>query len=210
MSFLSEDELAAIPFRRLGRNVRISRKASIYSPERMAIGDHSRVDDFCVLSGRIEMGRNCHVAVFCNVAGGVEGVFMDDFSGLAYSSQAFTQSDDYSGKLLTNPTVPIDYRGGIRAAIHIGRHCIVGASSVVLPGVVLAEGTAVGAMSLVTKSTQEWSVYFGIPARRIKARQKDLLELERAYLNAETVAGDGCPMISDSANSEHGTTDERV
>ena len=52
-----------------------------------------------------------------------------------------------------------------------------------MPGVRVAEGTAVGAMSMVTKSTEPWSVYFGVPAKRLKARKKELLSLEKAYLD---------------------------
>ena len=64
----------------------------------------------------------------------------------------------------------------------IGKHSIVGAGSIILPGVDLAEGTSVGAMSIVRKSTEEWGVYLGNPAKKIKSRKKDLLELEKEYL----------------------------
>jgi len=53
----------------------------------------------------------------------------------------------------------------------------------VLPGLHLAEGTSVGAMTMVTKSTEPWSIHFGIPAKKIKDRKRDLLELEHQYLN---------------------------
>ncbi len=185
MAFLSFEQLQAMGFMELGHGVRISDKASIYDAGRIAIGDHSRVDDFCVLSGRISMGRNVHLAVFCNVAGGSEGVTLEDFSGLAYGCQVFSQSDDYSGRSLTNPTVPTRFKHEARKSVRIGRHCILGAQTVVLPGVHLAEGCSVGAMSMVTKSTQPWGVYFGIPAKRIKERRRDLLALEQEYLRDE-------------------------
>jgi len=38
---------------------------------------------------------------------------------------------------------------------------------------------------MVTKSTEEWSVYSGIPAKKLKDRKRDLLVLEQAYLNTE-------------------------
>ena len=53
----------------------------------------------------------------------------------------------------------------------------------VLPGVKIGNGTSVGALSLVTKSLDEWGVYFGSPAKRVKARKKDLLEQEKLLLN---------------------------
>jgi acetyltransferase-like isoleucine patch superfamily enzyme len=185
MAFLSRDQLEALGFKHLGRNVRISDKAAIYNFDQIEIGDHSRIDDFCVVSGKVRIGRNVHIAVFCNVAGGTEGIVFEDFSGLAYGCHVFTQSDDYSGRTLTNPTVPARYKRETKKAIHIGRHCIVGTNSLIFPGVTLAEGTSVGALSMVTKSTEEWSVYFGNPAKRLKARKRDLLDLEREYLASD-------------------------
>jgi len=185
MAFLTSEQLAAAGFKKLGRNVKISDKAVVYNPEQVEIGDHSRIDDFCVVSGKVTIGRNVHIAVFCNLAGGSEGITMDDFSGLAYGCHVFSQSDDYTGRTLTNPTVPAKYKHERKAAIHIGRHCIIGTSSLVFPGVYLAEGCSVGAMAMVTKSTEPWGVYTGTPARRVKERKQDLLVLEKEYLESE-------------------------
>lgn len=172
-------------FKYLGKNVRISDRAAIYNADQIEIDDNSRIDDLCVLSGKVKIGRNVHIAVFCNIAGGSEGVTIEDFAGLAYGCQVFSQSDDYSGGTLTNPTVPAMYKRETKKAVTVGRHCIVGASSLVFPGVTLGEGSCVGAMSMVTKSTEEWTVYFGIPAKRLKNRKKDLLVLEKQYLDSE-------------------------
>jgi len=182
MTYLSREALAAMGFKYLGENLKISDKAVIYDAEKMEIGDFSRIDDFCVISGKVKMGRNVHIAVFCNIAGGTEGITIDDFSGIAYGSQVFSQTDDYSGRVLTGPTIPEKYTDVSRKPIHIKRHCIVGASSVILPGVVLEEGTSVGALSLVAKSTESWSIYFGIPAKKIKDRDRKMLDLEKEYL----------------------------
>lgn len=185
MAFIDRQQLLTMGFRSLGRNVLISEKASLYNCDLIDLGDNTRIDDFCVVSGRVSIGQNVHIAVFCNVAGGEAGVTMLDFSGLAYGCQVFAQSDDYSGATLTNPTVPDKYKSEKKQPVVIGRHAIVGTKSIVFPGVVLGEGTAVGANSMVTKSTEAWSVYFGSPAKRISSRSMDLLKLEAEYL-AET------------------------
>jgi acetyltransferase-like isoleucine patch superfamily enzyme len=185
MPFLSQIQLASMGFKHCGTNVRISDRAAIYNADQIEVGDNSRIDDFCVVSGRVRIGRNVHIAVFCNIAGGSEGVTIEDFAGLAYGCHVFSQSDDYSGRTLTNPTVPGIYKNETKKAVTVGRHCIVGTSSLILPGVILGEGSCVGAMSMVTKSTEEWAVYFGIPAKRLKARKRDLLALEQEYLNSE-------------------------
>jgi acetyltransferase-like isoleucine patch superfamily enzyme len=182
MAFLEESRLATMGFKRLGKNVLISEKASIYNADQIEIGDYSRIDDFCVVSGNVTIGRNVHFAVFCNVAGGEEGIVFEDFSGLAYGCHVFSQSDDYTGETMTNPTVPEKFKQVFKSSIVIGRHSIVGTNSLIFPGVTLAPGTAVGANSMVTKSTEAWSVYFGNPAKRIKARKQSLLELEAEYL----------------------------
>lgn len=181
MSFLSDSELRKIGFKKLGKNVKISEKASIYNPEKIEIGDNSRIDDFCLLSGKISIGNNVHIAAYCNVAGGIEGITFDDFSGLAYGCHVFSQSDDYTGRTLTNPTIPKKYKKEIIKQVVIGKHVIVGTNSLIFPGVTIEEGCSIGAMTMVTKSTKAWGGYFGIPAKRIKERKKDLLELEQLF-----------------------------
>jgi galactoside O-acetyltransferase len=185
MGYLSEEDLAAMGFARLGRNVKISEKAAIYDAERIEIGDNCRVDDFSTLSGHVVMGRNVMVSALCHVAGGIPGVFLSDFSTLAYGVKIMGQSDDYSGATMTGPTVPAPYKRETKQSSRLGRHVIVGTNSVILPGVDVAEGCSVGAMSLVTRSTDPWGIYAGSPARRIKDRARGLLELEQAYLASE-------------------------
>lgn len=184
MPYYTPEELEGLGFKNLGVNVKVSNKSSIYDYEKIEIGDNSRIDDFCVLSGKIRIGKNVHIAPYCLVAGGDLGVVFEDFSGLAYKVQVFTQSDDYSGKTMTNPTVPAKYKNEIKKEIIVKRHVIVGAGSMILPGVVLAEGTAVGAMSLVRKSTVPWNIYLGNPAVKLKKRSKNLLNLEKQYLSS--------------------------
>lgn len=164
MPWLSRAELELRGFAKLGKDVKISDKAAIYDAEKLEIGDHSRIDDFCVISGNVKIGRNVHIAVFCNVAGGEPGIELCDFSGLAYHVTLFSQSDDYSGATLTNPTVPDRYKKEIKRAIRIGRHCIIGTSSIVFPGVDMADGCSLGALSVLRKSTDPWGIYAGAPA----------------------------------------------
>jgi acetyltransferase-like isoleucine patch superfamily enzyme len=204
MGYLTERDLRRLRLKHLGKNVRISSRASIYEPDLISIGDHSRIDDFCVVSGNVTIGRNVHFPVFCNVAGGEPGITIEDFSCLAYGVHVLAQSDDYSGRSLTNSTVPDMYKCEIKEPVRVCRHCIVGTGSVIMPGVVLAEGTAVGAMTLVRESTEPWSIYVGIPARRIRARSRDLLLLEARYLEQESLRGFD-PIVSGLRTETGGT-----
>lgn len=182
MAYLSSEALINYGFLSLGRNVRVSEDARIYNPELISLGDNTRIDDFCVISGKVSFGRNVHIAPQCLIAGGEVGISFADFSGLAYQCQVFAQSDDYSGRTLTNPTVPDKFKSEVKKPVIIGRHVIIGAGSLVFPGVHLAEGCSVGALSLVNRSTEEWGIYVGNPAKRVKERRKDLIELEKMYV----------------------------
>jgi acetyltransferase-like isoleucine patch superfamily enzyme len=185
MAYYTQEQLKNLGFKFIGTNVKISDKASIYNCDQIEIGDNSRIDDFCVISGKIKIGKNVHITPTCLVAGGEKGIIFEDFTTIAYGVQVFTQSDDYSGKTMTNSTVPKEYKNEYMQEVILKKQSIVGAGSIIMPGVVLAEGTSVGAMSLVLKSTEPWGIYVGNPARRFKERKKDLLELEKQYLENE-------------------------
>lgn len=186
MSYLSQKEMEEMGFKSLGKGVKISDKAAIYEPEKISIGDHSRIDDFCMISGRITLGRNVHIAPYVNLAGGSPGITIGDFAGVAYCSTILAQSDDYSGASLTNPTIPSHYKNETKLPVVIESHCIIGTNSVIFPGVTVAEGCAVGAMTLIAKSTRPWTIYFGNPAREIGERKRDVLELIQKFLKEES------------------------
>jgi galactoside O-acetyltransferase len=179
-SFYSDEELRSVGFKSVGGHVLISRKASIYSPAAISIGDRVRIDDFCVLTGGsgLALGNFVHVACYCALFAG-SGIEIGDFSGLSARVVIYSQSDDYSGNSLTNPTVPERYKPGLKKGpVVLGRHVIVGANATILPNVTLGDGAAVGAHSLVTKSCEAWWIYFGVPARKLRRRSKNLLRLE--------------------------------
>jgi len=187
MPYYSIEQLVKMGFKSVGANVKISDKASIYDCEQIEIGDHSRIDDFCVISGKITIGKNVHITPMCLVAGGSEGITFEDFSTVAYGVKIFTQSDDYTGETMVNSTIPKQYKNELCEKVTLKKHTIVGAGSIVMPGVTLAEGTSIGAMSLVLENTKEWGIYIGIPAKRLKEKSRDLLLLEKEYLKNEGV-----------------------
>lgn len=188
--FLTKKEISKIGFKSVGENVLISDKAVFYRPERISIGNNVRIDDFCVLANNIVLHNNVFIGLCtCLLSSSNSVIQMNDFATLAYRCMVFTSSDDYSGLTMTNPTIPDEFRGSYEKSVLIGKHCIVGAGSTIMPGANLAEGVAVGAMSLLTKPTKEWKIYFGIPARAIKERKKDLLGLETKFIHELNIKG---------------------
>lgn len=181
-SFYEREELLACGFKEVGDNVMVSRKASIYSPSKISLGSNVRIDDFCILSGKIQIGSYVHIAAYSALYGGDVGIFMDDFVNLSSRVSIYAISDDYSGDSLTSPLIMDKYKHLISKAVYIHKHAIIGATSVVLPGVTIQEGSSFGAMSLVLRDSEPWSIYVGIPARKIKDRNKKMLDLESDFL----------------------------
>lgn len=180
MSTYSENELKSLGLGRFGRNVRLSRKASIYNASQIFIGSDVRIDDFCVLSGGqggIHIGDYVHIAVFSSLIGAAK-IEVGDFCNISSRVSFYSSSDDYSGEYMTNPMVPSQFTGVTSAEVLVRRHSIIGSGAVVLPGVVIEEGVAVGALSLVRTRCIAFGIYAGVPARRVGERKRSLLDLE--------------------------------
>jgi galactoside O-acetyltransferase len=181
-SFYSFDELKTLGFKDVGKNVSVSRNASIYSAENIEIGSNVRIDDFCILSGKIKIGSFVHIGAYTSLCGAGKGIVLEDFVNLSRKVEIFAISDDFSGASMTNPTIPDEYKNITEEQVILKKHVVIGAGSVVLPGVILEQGSVVGALSLVKNSTDAWSINAGIPARKIKNRSRDLLGLEDKFL----------------------------
>lgn len=191
MAAMSMEMISAVGFSSVGKGVAISDKASFYGAERISIGDNVRIDDFCVFSagvGGIQIGSNVHVAVFVSIIG-AGSVIVSDFVNLSSRVSIYSSNDDYSGAALTGPALPSKYTNIRSADVYLGKHVIVGCGSIVLPGVSLGEGVAIGALSLVNKDCSEFGVYAGNPLRFVKERKRDLLALERQFLDAISSKG---------------------
>jgi dTDP-4-amino-4,6-dideoxy-D-glucose acyltransferase len=186
MGLLNQQQIADMGFSSVGNNVMLSDKASYYNCGNIRLGNNVRIDDFCVLSagdGGIVIGNYVHVAVYCSIIGhGL--VTLSDFSGLSSRVSVYSSSDDYSGMTMTNPTVSEEFTNVHHADVKIGKHVIIGAGSIILPGVTLEEGVAIGALSLVKKDCQSFGIYMGSPAKRICNRKRDLLGLETKFIGS--------------------------
>ena len=116
---------------------------------------------------------------------------MEDFSGLSGGVRVYTGSENYTGGTLTNPTVPAPYRVPMRSFVRLRRHAIIGANSVILPGVTIGEGAAIGAHSLVTKDCEPWTIYLGSPAKPYKHRPKESIRQLEKQLRLELYTENG-------------------
>lgn len=172
---LTEHDLKDAGFKALGNNIQISEQACFYNKSQISIGSNVRIDDFVVVTAEEAVSIGSFVHIGNNVSiGGRAGIEIEDYVNISSGCRIFSVSDDFSGKQITNPTLPDELKNATMGKVHIGKHAIIGANTVILPKCTLAEGAAVGACSLVKSDCGAWHIYAGTPAKKIKTRSKDL------------------------------------
>ncbi|TCP69474.1 galactoside O-acetyltransferase [Baia soyae] len=160
----------------------ISKKCSIYGAENISIGNHVRIDDFCILSsgeGKIKIGSYVHIAAYTSIYGSGD-VMIHDFCGISSKCSLYSSSDDFSGICLTGPMVPEQFKHMISKKITLYKHVVIGSMSTIMPGVSIGEGTAIGAYSLILNDIEPWGIFVGVPAKKLKDRKRDLLKMEES------------------------------
>jgi dTDP-4-amino-4,6-dideoxy-D-glucose acyltransferase len=170
----------------VGEDVRMDRSVVLVSPEHIHIASHVRIDCFCVLSAgekEIHIGNFVHLGVAVYLFGASGRIEIEPFCGLSSKVTVYTATDDYTEGFLTNPTVPLEYRKLREGDVIFRKHALVGASSVILPGVTLGVAASVGALTLVNTAVPDFAVVLGNPPRLIGERPRSILDLERKLLN---------------------------
>lgn len=178
-SFYTEEELKTLGLKSFGENVLISKKTSIYGASNISIGNNVRIDDFCILSGNITLKDNIHISAGVYLYGGVEGIYMEDHTGISAKSIIYAVSDDFVEGTMIGVMSPPECRKIINGKVLIKKYAQIGAGTIVLPNVILDEGVIVGAMCLVNKNLESWTVNTGIPAKKFRTRKNAKIELEK-------------------------------
>lgn len=184
--YWTESQLRGQNFGAIGKNVRIARNATVIGTKNVFLGDNVRIDGFSTLiaaGGQLRVGDYVHIGGSCHVNASA-GVSIGSYSTLSQGVRLYSASDDFSGEAMTNSTVPAELKKVKTARVDVGDHVVVGSGSVILPGSILGEGVAVGALSLVTGELQPWRIFAGVPLRDLKARSQMAKELSES-LRAE-------------------------
>lgn len=173
-SFYSEKELSLLGFKTIGKNCQISRKASFYSIKDISVGNNVRIDDFCILSGNIVLGDNIHISAYVALYGAM-GIELEDYTGVSPRSTIYSAMDDFSGDYLIGPIHPKEYTNVTGGKVTIKRYSQIGGNCIVFPNLTIGEGCAIGACSMVRTNLDPWGIYWGIPVKRHKNRNKNML-----------------------------------
>ncbi len=101
---------------------------------------------------KMDIGANCHIFSFIMTT---EPYLIHIGDNTTISSDVqFITHDNCISKIINDAT---DTFG----EIHVGKNCFIGAGSIILPGISLADNTVVAAGSVVTKSVNESGLIVG-------------------------------------------------
>lgn len=143
-------------------------------------GKYIIIDDFVLIYAKekITIGNYVHIANFTSITGG-NNLSIGNYAAISQGCRILTATDDFKEWGFGNSTIANEYRNIKSAPITIGDYCVVGANSVILPGVTIGEGATIGANSVVTKSLESWGIYIG--NKKIGERNKE--EVLKNYKN---------------------------
>jgi acetyltransferase-like isoleucine patch superfamily enzyme len=165
-------------FRSCGEDVRVDDFVQITRPELVDIGNHVAIDMGFYCSVQMKIGDYVHISPQVSVVGGMDGLLeIDSFITISSGSRLICNGETFSGEGLVGPFIPKEFRDTLKCApIRMRRFAGVASNAVVFAGCDIAEGSVVGAGSVLTKSTEPWTIYAGVPARPIKKRRSDVMK----------------------------------
>lgn len=157
-----------------GQDVFISGNVEIRRPSLVSIGSHIAIDSGFYITTQLDAADWIHIGPYVTVIGGAHGLLtLNGFNTVGAGSRILCGSDQFLGEGLVGMAPP-EYRDVVRIEpVTLEMFASLGTNVVVHPGVTIAQGSVVGSCSLVTRDTQPWTIYQGVPARPVKLRRKD-------------------------------------
>ena len=92
-------------------------------------------------------------------------IYIDDYAHVTSDCRLLCHQRDLTNYRVGDNAVLCGYKTG---EIHIGKGCMIGMRTMIMPGVNIGDGAIVGANSLVTKSVPPYTIAMGAPARVVK------------------------------------------
>lgn len=157
-----------------GEDVFVSANVEIRRPRLVRLGDHIAIDSGFYCTTAVTLGDYIHIGPYVTVIGGEPGFLrMAGFNTIGAGSRILCASDEFLGAGLAG-LAPAEFRDIVHIApVIFEAFASIGTNVVVHPGVTLAQGSVVGSCSLITRPTEPWTIYRGVPARPWKSRPKE-------------------------------------
>lgn len=154
---------AIAPNVRFGRDVRVGVFVNLYG---CTIGDETRIGPFVEIQKNASVGARCKVSSHTFIC---EGVTIEDecFIGhhVCFTNDLHPRATAGSGALQTEQDWKV-------IPTTVKRGASIGSGAIILGGVTVGERALVGAGAVVTKDVAPDEIVAGVPARKLRTREK--------------------------------------
>lgn len=189
LPYYTVEELLDAGFKSVGDRVTISRKVSLYWIDG-CIGNNVRVDDYCILKGKINLGSYIHIGAYCLISGAHGVVELGNCVTLSAGVHIYTGSDSYRADSLSSSTVPPNMTSTVKGDVTLHTGVIVGANTILLPNTHLAAGVSVGAQCIIHGEISEGAIIVNSSAQGAIVGYRDsrkIIELAACLLGADNM-----------------------
>lgn len=154
--------------------------------ENIDFGKYIIIDDFVLIYAKekIKIGDFVHIANFTSITGGNE-LSIGNYAAISQGCRILTATDDFKNWGFGNSTIDNKFRNIKSLPINIGKYCIIGANSTILPGINIGEGATIGANSVITKDLEPWGIYVGNKKVGIRDKEEVLKNYEKFLATPE-------------------------
>jgi acetyltransferase-like isoleucine patch superfamily enzyme len=126
---------------------------------------------YCKIYGEFEAGAFSYLGPKCII---YKGVSIGDYSMLANNVSIIGDDHEFQ-----KPGIPSIFAGRAKSKkTIIGKDVWIGAFSIIKTGVKIGNGTIIAAGSVVTKDCESFSIYGGVPAKKIRDRFDNINDKE--------------------------------
>ena len=135
MKYFSVIELKKKGFKKIGKNVQISKNVNFYKFQG-SIGSNCRIDDNCIFIGKIIIGDHVHIAAFNLISAGSYNnkIIISSFTGIGPRCYISCSTENYLANDISNPTIDKKLRKNIIFSdIFIGENVLFGAGCTIIP-----------------------------------------------------------------------------
>lgn len=148
---------------KIGSNFHCGRGVFIWGKSRIEIGDNFYIGKYSIIETDCVIGNDVIVANHVGIVGRYDHHYQQ--IGTPVRRAMSIRDNNYDWK-------------GLNSITYIGNDVWIGFGAIVLGGVSIADGTIISAGSIVTKDTEPYSIYAGVPAKKIKDRFNSREDLE--------------------------------
>lgn len=163
----------------IGPGFHAGKGVRLWAKNRLVIGSNFYIGRFSQIECDAEIGDNVILANMVSLVGRYDHHYQQVGVPIAFAQRI--RNADYDWK-------------GLDSKVVIGDDVWIGLGSIVLSGVTIGEGSIVAAGSVVSRDVEPYSIYAGVPARKVRDRfdtPEDLKEHLRRIMEAKKGNGFG-------------------